>query len=192
MAMQVADTQINLLFLKEKQAEEVKLNFSKAKSILGFSFVFGDDFNFFVVTNSQIDLYEILLSKQRAKLVKSITFSAPDSHSELYYDPLANVVCICDTQKGQVQPFFLNMYKSRNHKGKTIQLDADNTNTASNFEGDGVQGSQAQSSMNATASVAGGSSASQLQSSAGGAPRASFRDKALSFFKGSSQTLSNI
>lgn len=52
MAMQVSDTQINLLFLKEKQAEEVKMNFSKAKRILGFSFVFGEDFNFFVVSNS--------------------------------------------------------------------------------------------------------------------------------------------
>ena len=162
MAMQVADTQINLLFLKEKQAEEVKLNFSKAKSILGFSFVFGDDFNFFVVTNSQIDLYEILLSKQRAKLIKSITYSATENASQLYYDALANVVVICDTQKGQIHPFFLNMYKSRNHKGKTIQLDADMTNNAQNADDDGVQGSKAQSTMNATASVAGGTSASQV------------------------------
>jgi hypothetical protein len=35
--MQVGETQINLLFLKEKQAEEVKMNFQKAKKILGFS-----------------------------------------------------------------------------------------------------------------------------------------------------------
>lgn len=52
MAMQVSHTQLNLLFLKEKQAEEVKLTFQKAKKILGFSFVFGDDFNFFVATNA--------------------------------------------------------------------------------------------------------------------------------------------
>ena len=45
MAMQVGECQLNLLFLKEKQAEEVKLTFPKSKKILGFSFVFGDDFN---------------------------------------------------------------------------------------------------------------------------------------------------
>ena len=62
-AMQVGENQLNLLFLKEKQAEEVKLTFPKAKKILGFSFVFGDDFNFFVATNTSIDLYDISLSK---------------------------------------------------------------------------------------------------------------------------------
>ncbi len=73
--MQVGETQINLLFLKEKQAEEVKMNFQKAKKILGFSFVFGEDFNLFVATNTQIDLYDVSISKQRAKLIKSITFT---------------------------------------------------------------------------------------------------------------------
>ena len=33
-AMQVGETQLNLLFLKEKQAEEVKLTFPKAKNPL--------------------------------------------------------------------------------------------------------------------------------------------------------------
>ena len=97
MAMQVGPTQLNLLFLKEKQAEEVKLTFPKAKSILGFSFVFGEDFNFFVATNTQIDLYDISLSKQRAKVIKTITFTVAESHAELYYDSLSNVVVICDT-----------------------------------------------------------------------------------------------
>ena len=57
--MQVGETQLNLLYLREKQAEEVKLNFTKSKKILGFSFVFGEDFNFFVATNTQIDLYDV-------------------------------------------------------------------------------------------------------------------------------------
>ena len=118
--MQVSDTQINLLFLKEKQAEEVKMNFSKAKRILGFSFVFGEDFNFFVVSNSQIDLYEVSLSKQRAKLIKSIAFSVADGHAELFYDSLSCLVVICDTQKGLVHPFFLNLCTTRTHKGKVI------------------------------------------------------------------------
>ena len=98
----MGETQINLLFLKEKQAEEVKINFSKAKKILGFSFVFGDDFNFFVATNSQIDLYDVSLSKQKAKVMKSISYSVVDGHAELYYDALACVAVICDTQKGTI------------------------------------------------------------------------------------------
>ena len=40
-----------LLFLKERAAEEIKLTFQKAKMIHAFSFVFGDDFNFFIATN---------------------------------------------------------------------------------------------------------------------------------------------
>jgi hypothetical protein len=51
------------------------MNFQKAKKILGFSFVFGEDFNLFVATNTQIDLYDVSISKQRAKLIKSITFT---------------------------------------------------------------------------------------------------------------------
>lgn len=106
--------------MKEKQAEEVKLTFPKAKKILGFSFLFCDDFNFFVVTNTQIDLYDISLSKQRAKVIKSLSFSVADGYAELFYDSLAAVLLICDTQKGIVHPFFLNLYKSRSCKGKAI------------------------------------------------------------------------
>jgi hypothetical protein len=91
----------------------VKLTFPKAKKILGFSFVFGDDFNFFVATNTSIDLYDISLSKQKAKVIKNITFSVPEGNCELFYDSLANIVLICDTQKGSVQPYFLNLYKNR-------------------------------------------------------------------------------
>jgi hypothetical protein len=97
MVMQVGETQLNLLYLKEKQVEEVKLTFPKAKKILGFSFVFGDDFNFFVATNTQIDLYDISISKQRAKVIKSITYTIADGHAELFYDALANVAVVCDT-----------------------------------------------------------------------------------------------
>ena len=95
--MQVSQNQLNLLFLKGKQAEEVKLTFPKAKKILGFSFVFGDDFNFFVATNTQLDLYDVSLSKQRAKGIKNISINIADNHSELFYDPLANIAVICDT-----------------------------------------------------------------------------------------------
>ena len=94
---------------------------------MGFSFVFGEDFNFFVTTNTQIDLYDVSLSKQRAKVIKSIAFTVAENHSELFYDSLANVILICDTQKGLVYPYFLNIYKSRHYKGKPIQLDAEST-----------------------------------------------------------------
>lgn len=168
------------------------MNFQKAKRILGFSFVFGDDFNFFVATNSQIDLYDVSLSKQKAKLVKNISFSVADGHAELFYDSLANVAVICDTQKGTVQPYFLNIYKNRNYKGKVIQLDAEVNKSASSSyaedAGDGVQGSKAQSTMNAQPSMVGGSSVGQLQ----GSVKASFGQRALNYFKGTTQTFTNI
>lgn len=63
MALQVFENSIILLFLKEKSAEEIKLTFPKAKNILAFSFLFGDDFNFFVATNISIDMYDIKISK---------------------------------------------------------------------------------------------------------------------------------
>jgi hypothetical protein len=58
--------------LKERAAEEIKLTFAKAKMIHAFSFLFGDDFNYFVATNLSIDLYKIKGLKQKAKIVKSI------------------------------------------------------------------------------------------------------------------------
>jgi hypothetical protein len=64
--------------LKERAAEEIKLTFPKAKSILAFSFMFGDDFNFFVSSNIAVDLYEIKLDKQKAKLIKNISLSLTD------------------------------------------------------------------------------------------------------------------
>jgi hypothetical protein len=51
-ALQVAPTELTLLFLKQKQAEEVRFQFTKAQSILCFSFCFGDDFNFVVCVNN--------------------------------------------------------------------------------------------------------------------------------------------
>ena len=134
----MGENQLNLLFLKEKQAEEVKLTFPKAKKILGFSFVFGDDFNFFVATNTSIDLYDISLSKQKAKVIKNITFNVPEGNCELFYDSLANIVLICDTQKGSVQPYFLNLYKNRQYKGKIIQLDAEIQQNQPDTDADGV------------------------------------------------------
>ena len=66
------------MFLKERAAEEIKLTFQKAKAILAFSFVFGDDFNFFITTNLSIDMYKIKLDKKESKLVKNIALSVSD------------------------------------------------------------------------------------------------------------------
>jgi hypothetical protein len=41
--------------------------------------------------------------------VKSISFTVADGYAEIFYDSLANVVVICDAQKGCVHPFFLNL-----------------------------------------------------------------------------------
>lgn len=41
--------------------------------------------------------------------MKSISFTVADGYAEIFYDSLANVVVICDAQKGCVHPFFLNL-----------------------------------------------------------------------------------
>lgn len=45
---------------------------------MAFSFVFGDDFNFFIATNLSIDMYKIKLDKKESKLVKNIALSISD------------------------------------------------------------------------------------------------------------------
>ena len=110
LALQVSENALILLFLKERAAEEIKLTFQKARAILGFSFLFGDDFNFFIATNLSIDLYKIKLDKKESKLVKNIVLNVADPYIQLYYETMANMVMIVDS-KGTCSPFFLNMYK---------------------------------------------------------------------------------
>ena len=71
-ALQIGENSLILLFLKEKTAEEMKLTFQKARAILAFSFVFGDDFNFFIATNISIDLYKVKTDKKESKVIKNI------------------------------------------------------------------------------------------------------------------------
>ena len=71
-ALQIGENSLILLFLKEKTAEEMKLTFQKARTILAFSFVFGDDFNFFIATNVSIDLYKVKTDKKESKVIKNI------------------------------------------------------------------------------------------------------------------------
>lgn len=72
LALQTGLTDLTLLFIKQRQAEEVKFQYQKSAKILAFSFAFGDDFNFFVATNNLITLYDVKLGKQKAKMVKHI------------------------------------------------------------------------------------------------------------------------
>ena len=65
--------------------------------IYAFSFLFGDDFNYFVATNISIDLYKVKGLKQKAKLVKSISLSGIDP-LQFYLEPMGNVIVICDTK----------------------------------------------------------------------------------------------
>jgi len=127
LALQVSETTIVLLFLRDKSAEEVKLSYSKAKYLLGFSFAFGDDFNFFVVSNQAIDLYEVKLNgvvKQRTKVVKNISINMGNNPDLLMYmEPIANFVVVVD-HKGFCSPFFLNLFKHKQHRGKAFQLDS--------------------------------------------------------------------
>lgn len=62
--------------------------------IYAFSFLFGDDFNFFIATNISIDLYKIKLNKQKAKLVKNMALQV--NEPQFYYEPMANLVLVTD------------------------------------------------------------------------------------------------
>ena len=63
LAMQIGPVEMTLLFLKQKQAEEVRFQFPKATSIQAMSFVIADDFNFVLATNNLITLYDVKLNK---------------------------------------------------------------------------------------------------------------------------------
>lgn len=84
---------------------------------MAFSFLFADDFNFFIATNLTIDMYKIKMDKKESKLMKSIALNISDPLMQVYYEPMANLVVVTDS-KGQCSPFFLNLYKQKQHRGK--------------------------------------------------------------------------
>ena len=108
-----------MLFIKEKQAEEVKLVFPKAKMIRAFSFAAGDEFNFFVASNLNIDLYEVKFEKVKAKLIKNISVNS----DHIFFDPLCLTLISLDDY-GKCTPLFLNLFKTKQHKGKQFSLEA--------------------------------------------------------------------
>jgi hypothetical protein len=84
---------------------------------MAFSFLFADDFNFFIATNLTIDMYKIKMDKKESKLMKSIALNISDPLMQVYYEPMANLVVVTDS-KGKCSPFFLNLYKQKQHRGK--------------------------------------------------------------------------
>ena len=105
-----------MLFLKNRECEEVLFKFSKSQKILVHSFCYGDDFNFMVCTNNMISLYEIHLSKQKIKKVKEIPIIMQDERIiGCYYEPMANVVCIVDS-RAKVTVFFLSAHNIKTSK----------------------------------------------------------------------------
>eukprot|EP00347_Sterkiella_histriomuscorum_P007368 403349210 len=201
-SLQTQDNTLILLFLRERAAEEIKLTFSKAKMIYAFSFLFGDEFNYYVATNISIDLYKIRSDKNKAKVVKSIQIQI-SGEPHFLYEPMSNVVLICDN-KGSCHPFFLNLYKTKQSKGKPIQLDIGSTpleqpindninNPHSTFTGNtGLQSSSSISQNSSyTNTQAAGFSSSSSRSNLNQNPnltssqtnRASFSERAINYFK---------
>ena len=120
--------------------------------IQAFSFLFGDDYNFFVATNISIDLYKIKVDSLKAKLVKNIVISVQDP--QYFYEPTTSVVVVVDS-KANCQPYFLNLFEAKAQKGKSFQLDTSSV--------DPQTASEAQKSFRAS-------------------QRMSFGERALSFF----------
>lgn len=86
------------------------------------SFVIADDFNFVVATNNLITLYDIKLNKQKAKTVKQIPIATMIEPVRIFFEPLACTLVAIDS-KGQCQPYFLNLYKTKQLKSKAFNLE---------------------------------------------------------------------
>ena len=117
--MTLLDNVLTLLFLSDTSAEEVKLTFSKAKIIHGFSFSTGsDDFNFFIVTNLSIDLYLVDIVSQRARIVKNIPLELPNQvEPHVLIEPLTGTVMAIDPKTGNCQPYFIHLHNQGSIKG---------------------------------------------------------------------------
>lgn len=106
--VQISPIELVLLFVRGKEAEELRFKFSKALKIFAFSFCFGSDFNFMVCTNNMIYLYEIKLSSKTFKIVKTIP-TLQDSLMSVHFEPMANTLVLIDS-RAHVQTYFLNLH----------------------------------------------------------------------------------
>jgi hypothetical protein len=63
-----------------------------------------------VVTNNLITLYDIKLSKQKAKTVKQIPITLQgESVAACFFEPMANTLVVVDC-RGQVTVFYLSLH----------------------------------------------------------------------------------
>lgn len=85
--------------------------------IQAFSFLFGDDYNFFVATNISIDLYKVKIDSMKAKLVRNIVISVQEP--QFFYEPTTSVVVVVDN-KANCYPYFLNLFEAKAQKGKSF------------------------------------------------------------------------
>jgi hypothetical protein len=74
------------------------------------SFCYGDDFNFFVVTDNSITLYDLNLFEHTPKTVKQIPIPG-HNFIACHYEPMANTLLLVDGG-GCARVFFLNMHKT--------------------------------------------------------------------------------
>lgn len=98
-----------MLFVNKGECEEVGFRYSKSAKILLHSFCFGDDFNFVVVTNNVITLYNINLADHTPKVIEKIAITQVDSITACYFEPMANCLVLLDPY-GSAHVYYLNLH----------------------------------------------------------------------------------
>lgn len=69
-----------------------------------------------VCTNNLITLYDVKISKQKAKAVKQIPIPQGDAIVGCYFEPMANVLTLVDA-KALVTVFYLHLHNSKAKSG---------------------------------------------------------------------------
>jgi hypothetical protein len=90
--------------------------FTKSQKVLLHSFCLGEDFNFVVCTNNLVTLYDVKISKQKAKAIKQIPVPQGDPIVGCYFEPMANVLTLVDA-KALVTVFYLNLHTAKTKTG---------------------------------------------------------------------------
>ena len=118
-AAQTSDTELTLLFVKKQECDQIGFKYTKSSKILLHSFCFGDDFNFMVVTNNIITLYNLNLALHTQTTVEKIPIPYIDSIACAHFEPMASTLVLVD-KSGQTVVFFLNMHATKFKSNKTL------------------------------------------------------------------------